>query len=121
MVLIHVSLVLQLLSMQMILNFLPLPSEYASQLAASEELQADMKHLYDWSTKNGLSLNLSKRKAMHFGTSNVQNPVHLNGAVLDAVDTIKNIGIFLANSCTFDYHVSHIVSKSYTGCFWKTA
>ena len=92
--------------------FTSFPSEYASQLAASEELQADMKHLYDWSTKNGLSLNLSKCKVMHFGTSNVQNPVHLNGAALDAVNTIKDLGVFLTSSCTFSYHVSHIVSRS---------
>ena len=49
---------------------------------------------------------------MHFGVSNVQSHVRLNDAVLDVVSCMKDLGVFLTNSCTFNDHVSLIVSRA---------
>ena len=92
--------------------FITFPSDHASQLAASRKLQTDFLHLHDWSSRNGLSLNLSKCKVMHFGTTNVRSPIHLNDEVLDEVNCIKDLGVFMTSSCIFNHHVAYIVSKA---------
>ena len=87
------------------------PKEDGSQSKA-RDLQHDLAEVYFWSSHNGLSLNFSKCKVMHFGVNNPCFPYVLDNVKLDNVPDLKDLGVVISKSCSFKEHISLIVSKA---------
>lgn len=75
-----------------------------------------------WSLDNGLVLNCSKTIAICIGSNKVQkkamdkisNNISLNGTVIDFVDCVRNLGLFLDKNLNFENHVTKKISIAYS-------
>jgi len=86
-----------------------------SQLDA-DLLQSELNILYDWCTKNYLSLNINKCQIMTFtGSRSTTNYNYsINGlTLLRSTGPIKDLGILFDPKLKFDYHIYMIINKSH--------
>lgn len=68
--------------------------------------------LSDWMSKNELSINTSKTKAMYFGDSRYDMfSVLLNGTSIEFVDRITCLGLIIDQRLSFECHINSVVSK----------
>ena len=88
------------------------PKDDIKQRDASDKLQQDLSSLQSWSYNNGLSLNPLKCKVMHFGRSNLCHPFFIGSLPIVSVPSIKDLGVYVNNTCTFHEHVSVTVNKA---------
>ena len=82
------------------------------QARSSAALQNDLNAIAKWSEDNGLSLNVRKCFAMHFGTSNQCNNYFLNDSQVERVSCVKDLGISLSDSLKFNDHILGQVVKA---------
>ena len=75
-------------------------------------LQHDLSEVYFWSIHNGLSLNFSKCKAMHFGLNNPCLSHVLDNVKLGNFSDFKDLGVVISKTCSFKENISLIVSKA---------
>ena len=85
------------------------PKEDGSQ-SKTRHLQHDLAEVYFWSSHNGLSLNFSKCKVMHFGVNNPCFPYVLDNVKLDNVPDLKYLGDVMSKSCSFNPLNAKVVS-----------
>jgi hypothetical protein len=76
------------------------------------DLQLDLTNVSSWSIQNGLSLNTTKCKVMHFGSANPCYDYLLNDITLDHVSSFKDLGVTISNTCSFNEHISCVVAKA---------
>lgn len=85
-----------------------------ASVSDAELLLADLDRLVQWSSLWHLQLNASKCK--HFCITLKREPIlttyDINGEVLDAVDSIRDLGVVLDRKLTFQDHVDVIVKKA---------
>ena len=80
-----------------------------------DHLQEEFNHVSNWCITNGLFLNTSKTKVMNFQTKNslsinlIHDPV--NNAVIEAIHSIKLLGIFIDDKLTWNEQIKHILCK----------
>ena len=88
---------------------------------SSEELiqcvNNDMANISNWATRNKLSLNSSKTQAMcihhrPFNTTHL-SLLHMNGAAINYVDSVKNLGFIIDSQLKCSKHVDATVTKIY--------
>ena len=80
------------------------------------KLQSNFNHLLKWFSANKLSLNVSKTKSMLFCHArspfrNFSLNIYGNGTPIEAVDTIKYLGLYLDRHLSFTTHIDHIIKK----------
>ena len=92
--------------------YIPFYSDIVSSRAATSQLQDDLCRLHEWSLSNGLYLNFSKCKTLHFGHANPLITYHLDHSLIDSVSSVKDLGILVSSDCNFREHVCHISSKA---------
>ena len=80
------------------------------------DLQSDLSAIYHWSIENGLPLNPSKCKVMHFSKSSSHCAPNysysLGNMLLDAVDHYKILGVYFSKDLTFGYHIDQVCSRA---------
>ena len=79
----------------------------------------------NWATSHGLSLNVSKTKAMILGSDhNLKylsnhniSPILINGAQIDFVNQVKNLGVILSCDLRWNAHISSVSSKVHSALY----
>ena len=82
--------------------------------------QTDLNKLENWQNDWLLFFNTkdSKCKVMHVGKSNPCNQYYLQGYLLPAVETEKDLGITISNSWKWDQHILNSVGKANGNKAW---
>ena len=79
-------------------------------------LRKDLKSVYHWSVKWGMTFNESKCNGLNVTSTRFKNPVlfnyNVNGDVLEIVNDIRDIGIIFDKTLSWNSHVNDIVTKS---------
>ena len=78
-------------------------------------LQQDIDKISEWVNIDHLSLNPVKCKSMLVSRKKKPTqllPFHLNGSLLEHVDTFKHLGILLSSDLSWSAHVSSICAKA---------
>ena len=69
-------------------------------------VQLDLCGFEDWSKTWQQPFNAKKCKVMHFGTKNPGHSYELNGHVLEAINSEKDLGVMIDNSLKFHIHTA---------------
>jgi len=77
-------------------------------------LQYDLDYISNWCGKNKLYLNVSKCKIITFTRKCVSliNKYFLNGIELERVNQVKDLGVYLDSSLSFNDHHVHIQNRA---------
>jgi len=77
-------------------------------------LQYDLDNISNWCDKNKLYLNVSKSKIITFTRMRVSilNTYFLNGIELERVNQVKDLGVYLDSSLSFNDHYVHIQNRA---------
>jgi hypothetical protein len=75
-------------------------------------LQHAINAVLSWCNDNGFLLNTKKCVVIHFGHHNPHSTYTLNGNALDNVRVVKDLGIYVDTSLSFDYHNDFLSSKA---------
>ncbi len=77
-------------------------------------LQKAADQLLNWCDKNKLFLNVSKCNVVRF--HRIKSPIlfeyKLNDAVLSSQDTVRDLGVYLDKSLSFEAHINHVSNKA---------
>lgn len=88
-------------------------------------LQQQLSSFADWCTINRMIVNPTKCSVITF--SRKRSPIHfsyqLMGAEIERVDHVKDLGVVLDTTLTFNQHVSYVVGKAsrVLGCIFRIA
>ena len=80
-----------------------------------DNLQDQLNHISNWCCSNGLSLNASKTKVLNFQTKsslsfhNILDP--MTQTTIEALHSIKLLGIVIDDRLTWNEHIKHVLSK----------
>ena len=75
-------------------------------------VQLDLCGFEDWSKTWQQPFNAKKCKVMHFGTKNPGHSYELNGHVLEAINSEKDLGVMIDNSLKFHIHTASATKKA---------
>ena len=82
---------------------------------SDDHLQDELNHISSWCSSNGLALNASKTKVMNFQTKNslIFTPIYdpATNVFIEALHSIKLLGIIIDDRFTWKEHVNQILSK----------
>lgn len=81
-------------------------------------LQEVLHELEEWSEEWDMTLNISKTKVMVFGSHQARLNLRLHGTVVEQVDQIKYLGVWLDQYVTFMKQAEYAASKA-TKAGWK--
>ena len=76
-------------------------------------LQCDIDKIFEWSQRNGMSININKSFVVHFGKHNNDCEYRINGTPLIAKQIIKDLGVTFDNSLKFAEHLKIVKNKCY--------
>ena len=78
------------------------------------DMQLDVLAIEQWSENNHLTLNSAKCKAMVISRKKnpYSQPLYLNGAVLDQVESFKYLGVNISHDLTWSNHIGKICGKA---------
>jgi len=78
-------------------------------------LQADVDILYRWCETNGMEININKCKTISF--CRIRSPIcfdyKINGADLERVNSIKDLGVTVNSKMTFNEHIAATSAKAF--------
>ena len=74
-----------------------------------ELLQRDLDTLYQWADENNKSFNEEKFEQMSFGIPSNRTYTTPSGNTIRKKEHIKDLGVYMSNDCSFDYHISNLV------------
>ena len=85
-----------------------------SAKSVGSTMQQASDQVCDWSKTNQLGLNTLKTKDMvySFGHSPDLQPIIMNGAVIERVDSSKLLGVHIQNNLKWDTHIEYINKKA---------
>lgn len=80
----------------------------------AEKLQLCLDKLFDWCSRNDITLNINKCKAITFSRSKNQlsHNYKLNDVILDKVSEIRDLGVIFDSKMNFDAHRNYVVNKA---------
>lgn len=81
----------------------------------AESLQRDLNNLSQWCNENLLNLNINKCHKITFFRINepVLYTYKIDNIVLNALDTVKDLGVMFDSKMTFRLHITNSVSRSF--------
>ena len=85
---------------------------YRRVSGTTDNLQADIDALVNWSEEWLLPFNSSKCKVMHIGSQNPEQSYHLKDVPVEAVDDEKDLGIIIDKQMKFKHQASAAISKA---------
>ena len=77
----------------------------------SERLCEELNEINDWLCVNKMKINLSKTKMMWLNGKGIMNEVRMDGRVIDVVDNIKYLGVYIDSKLDFKLHCNYIIKK----------
>ena len=83
-----------------------------------ESLQRILNELSAWSAEWDMQLNITKTKVVLFGTQQGKVNLVLHGTVIEQVDCIKYLGVWLDSHVSFMQQAEYAASKA-TKATWK--
>lgn len=84
----------------------------SNQKILKHKINRDMNQLYDWFTKNKLTMNTSKTKIMFVNPDTIQEiEIHSQFKDIEVVDNHKFLGIILQSNLKWDMQVSRVVRE----------
>ena len=75
-------------------------------------LQQDLQALYDWAEENNKTFNGDKFEHLPFGDPGTRVYTTPSGLAIKKKDKVKDLGVFMASDCSFDYHISTITKSA---------
>ena len=75
-------------------------------------VQADLALLEEWSRIWQLPFNAKKCKAMHFGYNNPKRTYSLDGQILEAIESEKDLGVMVDDKLRFHVHTAFATKKA---------
>ena len=86
------------------------------------ELQNDLFRIYDWSQKNNMEFNSVKFELIRYGKDNklkeTTNYITPHWELIETTATVKDLGITMANNCSFQQHISNITEAAKRMSAW---
>lgn len=83
----------------------------------ARQLQRDIETIVNWCRTNHLQLNVSKCNVMSFTRRHESTFQHfnynINGASLNRVTTLRDLGVMFDTKLTFQQHIKNITTKAY--------
>ena len=77
-------------------------------------LQAALGRLQEWCTDWQMSINISKCHVLHLGKNNKHFHYYLYGNLIDARQSVADLGVEIDSNLTFDAHINRIIGKAYS-------
>jgi hypothetical protein len=77
------------------------------------QLAEDISKIVNWFLENRMFINIKKTKVMYFGKTNPKHPYEINGERIEAVDHIKDLGVFVDPELKFYKHCVEVTKKAY--------
>ena len=85
-------------------------------------LQHELSKIYDWSTANNASLNDKKFEGMRLGSNEeIKSDTHYttpSGNTIEIKKSIKDLGVWLSDDCTFNDHIQKTTVKAKDMISW---
>ena len=79
-------------------------------------VQNDINTIVNFFSDHQLSINIKKCVVLRLGASNPELPYYVNGAKIDSVNEISDLGVIVDRNLTFSQHCSHISAKARRIC-----
>lgn len=78
-----------------------------------ENLNKDLTSIHNWSSKNGICLNIPKCKALILSKHTISNPptVYINHNPIPYSESVNNLGLTINGSLSWNNHVSNLCGK----------
>jgi hypothetical protein len=90
-------------------------SKHICSMSNVNELQSDLQLIYEWQKVNNMLFNDKKFEVLRYGKNSVltsvSNYYSPTGSVINAKDSVRDLGIIMSNQATFDDHLNHVVLK----------
>lgn len=80
----------------------------------SQQLQEDLKKIYNWAERNNMMFNENKFELMKFGNNNNNRDTDYtgpNGIKIERKLQVRDLGVIISEDATFEDHLEKIVSK----------
>lgn len=81
-----------------------------------DKINEDLQRINQWSIENGLKLNASKSYAIVIYRRPLVEPfplIRLGADIVPYVRVVRNLGLYMNNTLTWNDHVNHVCSKVY--------
>ena len=88
-----------------------------SQLATDLDqasLQSALGRLQQWCIDWQMAININKSHVLHLGKNNKQTNYYLNGNLIDAQQSVADLGVEIDCTLSFDNHINRIIGKAYS-------
>lgn len=86
------------------------------------KLQEDLFKIYDWAEKSNMEFNGGKFEVMRYGLDEivklVTSYVTESGSIITQKSELKDLGVMLSDDCTFDVHITKIVTSAKNLTSW---
>jgi hypothetical protein len=81
-----------------------------------DDLQVDLNAVYDWAVANNMFFNAQKFNYLSFSPSVTSPPssniyINSNHNIINPVDNVLDLGIFMSSNCTFDFHIANLTKR----------
>jgi hypothetical protein len=90
--------------------------------ADAADLQNDLFHIYDWSEKNNSEFNSIKFESLRYGKNeelkNSTTYITPQWELIEDKQTVKDLGITMANNCSFQQHITNITESAKRMSAW---
>jgi hypothetical protein len=81
----------------------------------------DARKIFGWADKNGLKIAMHKCQVLHIGEGNPSRDVLIDGVLLDPPLNVKDLGVIMSATLSFQKHIQEIVTATYrrTGMIFR--
>ena len=87
-----------------------------------DKLQEDLAKIYSWASKNNMKFNEDKFELIQFGLSLLLHEKRTyfgpDGSEIKAKVHVKDLGVYISNTCNFSEHINKVCSKARDMCSW---
>ncbi len=78
----------------------------------SDLMQRDLDAIAEWAQMWQLSISINKTYLLHIGVHNPRHVYSINGTNIAAVDTVKDLGVYVSSDLKWSVHVNEVAKKA---------
>ena len=75
------------------------------------QLQQTINALSEWTKRNSMPINIFKCEILYLGSKYHCLPYYIDGAIINSVDSIRDLGLVIDKSLNFNKHATQVVTK----------